>query len=55
MGHASVQITLDRYGHLLPGTGREEMQKLDRVMDGEASNGVSNVMPGASLKDQERP
>jgi integrase len=51
MGHASVQITLDRYGHLLPDTGREEMQKLDRVMDGEASNGVSNVMSGASPKE----
>jgi integrase len=51
MGHASVQITLDRYGHLLPDTGREEMQKLDRVMDGEASNGVSNVMAGASPKE----
>ncbi len=32
MGHASVQITLDRYGHLLPETGREAMQKLDDVM-----------------------
>jgi integrase len=51
MGHASVQITLDRYGHLLPDTGREEMQKLDCVMDGVASNGVSNVMSGASSKE----
>jgi Site-specific recombinase XerD len=55
MGHASVQITLDRYGHLLPDTGREEMQKLDRVMDGEASNGISNGMPAVSLQGQGRP
>ena len=55
MGHASVQITLDRYGHLLPDTGREEMQKLDRVMDGEASNGISNVMPEDSLQGHGRP
>jgi hypothetical protein len=54
MGHASVQITLDRYGHLLPDTGREEMQKLDRVMDGEASNGISNVMPEVSLQGQRK-
>ena len=53
--HASVQITLDRYGHLLPDTGREEMQKLDRVMDGEASNGISNVMLEVSLEGQGRP
>ncbi len=32
----------------------KEMQKLDRVMDGDASNGVSNVMPGASLQGQGR-
>jgi hypothetical protein len=50
MGHASVQITLDRYGHLLPDTGREEMQKLDRVMDGGASGGDAGPewSPGSS-------
>jgi integrase len=24
MGHASISITLDRYGHLMPGKEREE-------------------------------
>lgn len=32
MGHASVQITLDRYGHLLPDTGTEAMRRLDGVV-----------------------
>jgi integrase len=52
MGHASVQITLDRYGHLLPDTGREEMQKLDRVMDGGAS-GVTRARSGLQEAQQE--
>lgn len=32
MGHASVQITLDRYGHLLPDTGAEAMRRLDGLV-----------------------
>jgi integrase len=29
MGHASITITLDRYGHLLPGNEAEAAQLLD--------------------------
>ena len=31
-GHASISITLDRYGHLLPGTEREAAQRLDQLL-----------------------
>jgi integrase len=30
MGHASITMTLDRYGHLLPGNERDAAIKLDR-------------------------
>jgi len=30
MGHASITITLDRYGHLIPGNEREAATLLDR-------------------------
>jgi integrase len=30
MGHASITITLDRYGHLLPGNEHEAATLLDR-------------------------
>jgi integrase len=30
LGHASVQITLDHYGHLIPDANRAEIDKLDR-------------------------
>ncbi len=33
MGHASIQITYDRYGHLLPGSEREAAAMLDRLLD----------------------
>ncbi len=32
MGHASITITLDRYGHLLPGNEREAATMLDTYL-----------------------
>ena len=32
MGHASVTITLDRYGHLMPGSEVEAANLLDRYL-----------------------
>jgi integrase len=34
MGHASITITLDRYGHLMPGGESEAAALLDRFLDG---------------------
>jgi integrase len=36
MGHASIQTTLDRYGHLMPDVHRAEASKLDRLVFGSA-------------------
>jgi integrase len=33
MGHGSVAITLDRYGHLLPGNEQEAAGLLDAYLD----------------------
>jgi integrase len=32
MGHASIPITLDRYGHLLPGSQAEAVQAIDAYL-----------------------
>jgi integrase len=34
LGHASIQTTLDRYGHLMPETHEAEARKLDRLVFG---------------------
>ena len=34
MGHASITITLDRYGHLMPGNEEEAAELLDTYLDG---------------------
>ena len=35
-GHASISITLDRYGHLLPGAEDEAMAHVATYIDGSA-------------------
>jgi len=38
LGHASIQTTLDRYGHLMPDVHAAEARKLDRLVFGESSH-----------------
>ena len=33
MGHASITVTLDLYGHLFPGTAAEQAAKLDSYLE----------------------
>ena len=37
MGHASITITLDRYGHLMPGNEDEAAERLDAYLLGRAT------------------
>jgi integrase len=37
LGHASIQTTMDRYGHLMPESHREAGERLDEFIFGEAS------------------
>ena len=32
LGHANIGITLDTYGHLLPGTGRTAAERFDKLL-----------------------
>jgi integrase len=33
LGHASIQITLDRYGHLMPGSEDEAVDLVDAYLE----------------------
>ena len=37
MGHSSIQITYDRYGHLMPGNEEEAAGLLDAYLGGAAA------------------
>jgi integrase len=39
LGHSSIQITLDRYGHLMPGNEQEAARLLDRYLDADDATG----------------
>lgn len=53
MGHASISITLDRYGHLMPGSEAEAAGLLDaylaarRQRDEEAARRAGGMLTGA--------
>lgn len=53
MGHANISITLDRYGHLMPGSEAEGARLLDaylsaqRKRDEEAARAAGAVLTGA--------
>jgi integrase len=46
LGHASIQTTLDRYGHLMPDAHAAEAQKLDRLV---FSDGVAGSRAAGSV------
>jgi integrase len=47
LGHASIQTTLDRYGHLMPEAHAAEARKLDRLVFGETQRGAVDVTADA--------
>lgn len=46
MGHASITITLDRYGHLFPGSEDEAAQLLDAYLERETDSRSVNLARG---------
>jgi hypothetical protein len=49
--HASIQTTLDRYGHLMPAMHEAAARKLDRLVFGTTGqNGVTRAVADASQR-----
>ena len=43
LGHSSIQITVDTYGHLVPGGNRQAVDKLDDMQDAPAEATIRNL------------
>lgn len=43
MGHSSIKVTFDLYGHLMPGTEAEAAALLDRYLSKEVSSESEEV------------
>jgi integrase len=52
LGHASIQTTLDRYGHLMPDVHAAEARKLDRLVFGENGRRGPDVVADAVQRAQ---
>jgi integrase len=48
MGHASITITLDRYGHLMPGHETEAVDRLDAYLAGTGAHSGAHPSPASS-------
>jgi len=42
LGHSSIQLTVDRYGHFIPGTNRAAVDRLAKITTPEPSESASN-------------
>jgi hypothetical protein len=43
MGHSSIQVTFDSYGHLFPGRGREASSRYEESMKAARGKTEANV------------
>jgi len=44
MGHSSIQVTVDIYGHLIPGANRQAVDRLDDATDATVRNLSATVI-----------
>jgi integrase len=53
LGHSSIQITVDCYGHLIPGGNKQAVDKLDTPID-ESAYEAKSATPAQPFRDEER-
>jgi hypothetical protein len=50
MGHSSTRMTLDLYGHVMPGAQKSAAEKMDRIFDSNSKSELGGQM-GVKLPD----
>lgn len=50
MGHSSITVTLDRYGHLMPGNEAQAAQMLDSYLRQENQTAAARPSPDWSQR-----
>ena len=48
MGHSSIQVTVDTYGHLIPGANVSFVDSLDQLLERPENNSATNRNPRAT-------
>jgi len=53
MGHSSIQVTVDLYGHLIPGGNKQAVDRLDSPVD-KPRLGLNSATPAQPSREAER-
>ena len=53
MGHSSIQVTVDMYGHLIPGGNKQAVDRLANAVDKAVSKARSATQPQPALTERE--
>lgn len=53
MGHSSIQVTVDLYGHLIPGGNKQAVDRLALPVD-KPRLGLTSATPAQPIKEAER-
>jgi len=52
MGHSSIKVTFDLYGHLMPGTEAEAAALLDTYLDARIEDGERSARAAGKWQDR---
>jgi hypothetical protein len=55
MGHSSIQVTLDKYGHLFPDANRGVLDALDDLVRADGAHTVPADANDAEASNEEEP
>jgi len=55
MGHSSIKVTFDTYGHLFPGRGKEASGRYERAMEAARKNSEADVSKVLAIAGEEKP
>ncbi len=55
LGHSSIQVTIDRYGHLMDGLDGQTADRLDAIAQSVRGPGVTQGTPRVDLQTRRNP
>ena len=54
MGHSSIKVTFDTYGHLFPGRGKEASDRYEKSMLDAREKSKADVSKALAIDDEEK-
>jgi integrase len=55
IGHSSIQVTVDIYGHLVPGSNKQAVDRLDEPVDNWGTRAESATIRNQDLEREAKP